>query len=90
MRVRVSEEVKKEVNDLFEKAFSNEKNSSKLIKKARKIAKHVNYRIPAKFRDRFCHKCNSILRGKTRLSKGKISVECSECKQRTRKKFRTS
>jgi len=83
MRVKVSKEIKDRVNAILENAKSD-----KDIKKARKIAKHANYRIPEKYRRLFCHKCNSLLKGKTRLRKGKISIECENCKKITRKKFK--
>ncbi|MEM2018089.1 MAG: hypothetical protein QXW65_01300 [Candidatus Pacearchaeota archaeon] len=94
MRAKVSEEIKQQVEMLFKKAQQisrvNDEEAQKIVKKARKIAKHANYRIPEEWRNKFCHKCNSWLETnrKVRLSKGKISIKCLKCGHVTRKKFK--
>lgn len=91
MRAKVSKKIEEQVEMLFRKAEqSSNEEAKKLVKKARKIAKHANYRIPEKWRDKFCHKCNSWLERnkKVRLSKGKISITCLKCGHVTRKKFK--
>ncbi|MEM4703390.1 MAG: hypothetical protein QXP53_02835 [Candidatus Pacearchaeota archaeon] len=92
MRAKVSKEVENLIENIFQKAKKErgEEKAKKLIKKARKIAKHANYRIPEKWRDKFCHKCNSWLdqNVKIRLSKKKISRKCLRCGNIVRKKFK--
>ena len=91
MRVKVSTDIAKKIDDLF--VYASIKEEEKLVKKARDFAKHSNYRIPDKWKDKFCDKCNSWFNSrnsKIRLSKGKITKECLKCGYISRKRFKTS
>ena len=73
----------KEIEQLFEKNPSKEQ-----IKEARKKAMRVNLKLPLETRRKFCHKCNSLLKGRIRLRKGKKIIQCSECGKFTRIPFK--
>jgi len=73
----------KEINELFEKSPSQ-----KEIFQARKKAMRVNLKLPVEIRRKFCHYCNSILKGRTRLRNGKKVIQCQECKKYTRIPFK--
>jgi len=69
----------KEIKELFETSPSKEK-----IKEARKKAMRVNLKLPVDLRRKFCHHCNSLLKGRIRLKKGKKVSFCENCKKFTR------
>ena len=56
------------------------------VKEARKLAMRNNLRLPQELRRKFCHKCNAILEGNSRirLAKGKLSIMCLKCKNISR------
>jgi RNase P subunit RPR2 len=78
--------VLKEINELFSEAEKS--GNSKLIKEARKKAMRVNLKLPLEMRRKFCHKCNSLLKGRIRLRKGKRVIFCENCKRYTRIPFK--
>jgi RNase P subunit RPR2 len=80
---RDKEKILKEINELFDKSPS-----SKDILQARKKAMRVNLKLPVELRRKFCHYCNSMLKGRTRLRNGKRVILCSECKKFTRIPFK--
>lgn len=51
------------------------------VSEARKLAMRNNLRLPQELRRKFCHKCNELLEGNSRirLTKGKISITCLKC-----------
>jgi RNase P subunit RPR2 len=69
----------KEIEELFENSPTKEE-----IKDARKKAMRVNLKLPLEIRRKFCHKCNSLLKGRVRLRKGKKVVLCGNCGNYTR------
>jgi len=73
------EGILKEINDLL-----NKSSSQKDIKEARKKAMRVNLKLPVELRRKFCHKCNSLLKGRIRLKKGKRVIFCENCGKYTR------
>ncbi|MEM2956124.1 MAG: hypothetical protein QW041_00925 [Candidatus Pacearchaeota archaeon] len=78
------EKIIEEIKDLFKKAENNPKDSQKIIKEARKKAMRVNLKLPLELRRKFCHYCNSLLKGRIRLKKGKKVIFCEKCKKFTR------
>jgi len=60
------------------------------VRKARKLAMRHNLRLPQELRMQFCHKCNSLLKGnsKIRLTEGKRSITCLKCGYVTRIPFK--
>jgi len=60
------------------------------IREARKLAMRHNLRLPLELRRQFCHKCNAILKGNSRirLNKGKLSITCLKCGYITRLKIK--
>lgn len=77
------EKILKEINELFEKSPSQ-----KEIITVRKKAMRINLKLPKEIKRKFCRKCNSILRGKVRLNKGKRVILCSECGKFNRIKYK--
>jgi len=91
MRAKVSQEIKENIDNLFGEASINRTKARSLVKKARKLARRANYRIPEKWLDKFCHKCDSWFNSKNvkiRLSHKKISRKCLTCGYFSRKKFK--
>ena len=73
----------KEIKELFEKSPSQ-----KEITQARKKAMRVNLKLPIEIRRKFCHHCNSLLKGRVRLRNRKKVIQCSECGKFTRIPFK--
>jgi RNase P subunit RPR2 len=73
------DKILREINELFKNNPSKEE-----IKEARKKAMRVNLKLPLEIRRKFCHHCNSLLRGRIRLKNGKKIIQCSECGKYTR------
>jgi RNase P subunit RPR2 len=94
MRKRTSDSVLKEIDRLFSEAIKNKDDKKKSIgsiKKARKFARRNNSLVPKIWRDKFCHKCDTVFNSKNkkvRISGGKISAECLNCHHVSRRKFK--
>jgi len=78
------DKILREIAELFENNPSKEQ-----IKNARKKAMRVNLKLPIEIRRKFCHHCNSLLKGRIRLRKSKKVIQCSECGKYTRIPFRS-
>ena len=77
------EKILMQIKELFEKNPSKEE-----VKEARKKAMRVNLKLPLELRRKFCHYCNSLLKGRIRLKKGRKIIQCSECGKFTRIPFK--
>ena len=74
----------REIEELFENSPTKEE-----IKDARKKAMRVNLKLPLEIRRKFCHKCNSLLKGRVRLRKGKKVILCENCGNYTRVPYKS-
>jgi RNase P subunit RPR2 len=73
-------EAEKEIGEFFKNI---EDKSSGEIKKIKKLA--MGYNIQLKdLRKKFCRKCYSPLKGKTRIKNGKKVIICERCGKRSR------
>ncbi len=81
MKSNSKQEAKNKIDEFFSKSeFSPEE-----AKKMKRLA--MKYRLSLKeHRKKFCKKCFSQLKGKTRVSKTHKSIECEKCK--TIKRFK--
>ena len=69
---------KTEAQAIIEDFFSKERYSLEDVKKIRRLAMKFNIKL-GKHRKKFCKKCLSQLKGKTRISKKQKTVECEKC-----------
>lgn len=75
MKTKVSRSEAQEKISLF---FQREKFSADEVKKIKRLAMKFNIKL-GKNRRRFCKKCFSQLKGKTRVSKTHRTIECEAC-----------
>jgi len=73
------DKILKEIKELFGKHPSQ-----KEITNARKKAMRVNLKLPSDLRRKFCHHCNSLLKGRIRFRNGKKVILCEKCNKFTR------
>lgn len=70
---------RKEAGKLIGEFFSDiENKNAEEVRKMKKLAMHYKIKLGEK-RKLFCKYCYSVLRGKTRIKKGRKSVVCSAC-----------
>jgi len=83
MKKRVS---KTEAKEKIESFFSKSSFKPEEVKKIKRLA--MKYKIPLKeHRKKFCKKCLSKLKGKTRVTKQYKTIECSNCGHLNRHKL---
>ncbi len=76
--------VLKGILNLFNQAKNNPKMAKRYIYLAKKIAMHVNVKIPKELKKLYCHKCFSLFNSKnssTRIKNGFKIVKCLECRE---------
>ena len=75
MKIKLSkDETKEKINEFFirENFFPDE------VRKIKKLAMKFNIKL-GKYRQKFCKKCFSQLKGKIRVSKMHRTIECEKC-----------
>ena len=82
MKKKISKSEAEEKIELF---FKKESFTQKEIKKIKRLAMKFKIKL-GEYRKKFCKKCLSRLKGKTRISKSHKTVECGKCKYKN--KFR--
>ena len=80
MKKRLSKtEAKEKIDSFFKKSdFTTEE-----VKKIKRLAMKFNIKLKD-YRKKFCKKCLSKLKGKTRIFKNYKTVECSMCSYKNR------
>jgi RNase P subunit RPR2 len=76
MKSDISKAAAKEKIESF---FKKEHFSSKEVRKIKRLAMKYKLKLST-HRKKFCKKCLSQLKGKTRLTKTHKSIECKSCK----------
>ncbi len=69
---------KREAQDKINEFFKKEYFGSKEVRKIKRLAMKHNIKL-GKFRTKFCKKCLSQLKGKTRISKTHKTIICQSC-----------
>ncbi len=75
MKIKLSKTEAKERIDSF---FKKSKFSSEDVKKMKRLGMKYNIKLGI-YRKKFCKKCLSKLKGKTRITKSHKSIECEIC-----------
>lgn len=75
-------EAQKKIDDFFErKSFSSEE-----VRKIKRLAMKFNIKLGI-YRRKFCKKCLSQLKGKTRTTKTHKIIECASCGAKNRQRI---
>ena len=76
-------QVEKKINEFFKKeSFTSEE-----IRKIKRLAMKFKIKL-GEYRKKFCKKCLSQLKGKTRISKTHKTVECGKCRYKNKFKLK--
>jgi len=74
---------KKEAQEKIDELFKRKSFSQDEVKKIKRLAMHYKIKLGS-YRKRFCRKCLSQLKGKTRITKTHKIIECEKCKYKNR------
>ncbi len=77
---------KSEAEQKIQEFFKKEKFTKEEVRKIRRLAMKFNIKL-REHRKKFCKKCLSQLKGRTRITKTHKTIECGNCKYKNKFKL---